>query len=88
MVKDKVLKEWTNSMKKILNNSMNKEIIQFIKKKIEEDLTKFKEGNPTLVINNPVLEYIFLNQMYTSIVKMEKKLLENSNDQEGKENSL
>jgi hypothetical protein len=41
-----------------------------------------------LVINNPVLEYIFLNQMYASIVKMEKKLLENSNDQEGKENSL
>jgi hypothetical protein len=40
-----------------------------------------------LVINNPVLEYIFLNQMYTSIIKMEKELLEQNPDQEGKENS-
>jgi hypothetical protein len=51
------------------------------------DLARFREGNPILVINNPVLEYIFLNQMYTSIIKMEKELLEQNLDQEGKENS-
>jgi hypothetical protein len=39
------------------------------------------------VINNPVLEYIFLNQMYASIIKMEKELLEQNPDQKGKENS-
>jgi len=66
---------------------MNQEILKFIKKRIEEDLARFREGNPILVINNPVLEYIFLNQMYTSIIKMEKELLEQNPDQEGKENS-
>ncbi len=66
---------------------MNQEILKFIKKRIEEDLVRFREGNPILVINNPVLEYIFLNQMYTSIIKREKELLEQNPDQEGKENS-
>ena len=66
---------------------MNQEILKFIKRRIEEDLARFREGNPILVINNPVLEYIFLNQMYTSIIKMEKELLEQNPDQEGKENS-
>jgi len=66
---------------------MNQEILKFIKTRIEEDLTRFREGNPILVINNPVLEYIFLNQMYTSIIKMEKELLEQNPAQEGKENS-
>ena len=66
---------------------MNQEILKFIKKRIEEDLVRFREGNPILVINNPVLEYIFLNQMYTSIIRMEKELLEQNPDQEGKENS-
>ena len=66
---------------------MNQEILKFIKARIEEDLARFREGNPILVINNPVLEYIFLNQMYTSIIKMEKELLEQNPDQEGKENS-
>ena len=66
---------------------MNQEILKFIKRRIEEDLARFREGNPILVINNPVLEYIFLNQMYTSIIKMEKELLGQNPDQEGKENS-
>ena len=66
---------------------MNQEILKFIKTRIEEDLARFREGNPILVINNPVLEYIFLNQMYTSIIKMEKELLEQNSDQKGKENS-
>jgi hypothetical protein len=66
---------------------MNQEILKSIKTRIEEDLARFREGNPILVINNPVLEYIFLNQMYTSIIKMEKELLEQNPDQEGKENS-
>ena len=66
---------------------MNQEILKFIKRRIEEDLARFREGNPILVINNPVLEYIFLNQMYTSIIKKEKELLEQNPDQEGKENS-
>ena len=66
---------------------MNQEILKFIKTRIEKDLAKFREGNPILVINNPVLEYIFLNQMYTSIIKKEKELLEQNPDQEGKENS-
>ena len=66
---------------------MNQEILKFIKRRIEEDLVRFREGNPILVINNPVLEHIFLNQMYTSIIKMEKELLEQNPDQEGKENS-
>ena len=65
---------------------MNQEILKFIKTRIEEDL-RFREGNPILVINNPVLEYIFLNQMYTSIINKEKELLEQNPDQEGKENS-
>jgi hypothetical protein len=66
---------------------MNQEILNFIKTRIEEDLARFREGNPILIINNPVLEYIFLNQMYTSIIKLEKELLEQNSDQEGKENS-
>jgi len=66
---------------------MNQEILKFIKRRIEEDLARFREGNPILVINNPVLEYIFLNQTYTTIIKMEKELLEQNPDQEGKENS-
>jgi hypothetical protein len=66
---------------------MNQEILKFIKTRIEEDLVRFREGNPILVINNPVLEYIFLNQMYTSIIKREKELLEQNPDQEGEENS-
>ncbi len=66
---------------------MNIEIVQFIQKKIEEDLVRFTEGNPTLVMNNPLLEYIFLNQMYTSILKMEKRILEENTDQREKENS-
>ena len=66
---------------------MNQEILKFIKTRIEEDLARFREGNPILVINNPVLEYIFLNQMYTSIIKKEKELLEQNPDQKGKENS-
>ena len=66
---------------------MNQEILKFIKTRIEEDLVRLREGNPILVINNPVLEYIFLNQMYTSIIKMEKELLEQNPDQESKENS-
>jgi len=66
---------------------MNQEILKFIRTRIEEDLARLREGSPILVINNPVLEYIFLNQMYTSIIKMEKELLEQNSDQEGKENS-
>jgi hypothetical protein len=66
---------------------MNQEIMKFIKTRIEEDLARFREGNPILVINNPVLEYIFLNQMYTSIIKMEKELLEQNPNQEGEGNS-
>ena len=66
---------------------MNQETLKFIKTRIEEDLARFREGNPILVINNPVLEYIFLNQMYASIIKMEKELLEQNPDQEGKEKS-
>jgi len=66
---------------------MNQEILKFIKRRIEEDLARFREGNPILVINNPVLEYMFLNQMYKSIMKKEKELLEQNPDQEGKENS-
>ena len=66
---------------------MNQEILKFIKTRIEEDLARFREGNPILVINNPVLEYTFLNQMYTFILKREKELLEQNPDQEGKENS-
>ena len=66
---------------------MNQEILKFIKRRIEEDLARFREGNPILVINNPVLEYIFLNQMYTSVIKKEKELLEQNPDQESKENS-
>ena len=65
---------------------MNQEILKFIRTRIEEDLARFSEGSPILVINNPVLEYIFLNQMYTSIIKMEKELLEQNSDQESKEN--
>ena len=38
---------------------MNIEIIRFLKKKIEEDLAKFREGNPDLVMNNPILQNIF-----------------------------
>ena len=64
---------------------MNQEILKFIKRRIEEDLARFREGNPILVINNPVLEYMFLNQMYKSIIKKEKELEQNP-DQEGKEN--
>jgi hypothetical protein len=66
---------------------MNQEILKFIKTRIEEDLVRFREGNPILVINNPVLEYIFLNQMYTSIIRKEKELLEQNPGQEGKGNS-
>ena len=66
---------------------MNQEILKFIRTRIEEDLARFREGNPILVINNPVLEYMFLNQMYISIIKKEKELLEQNPDQEGKENS-
>jgi hypothetical protein len=66
---------------------MNQEILKFIKTRIKEDLARFREGNPILVINDPVLEYIFLNQMYTSIIKMEKELLEQNHEQRGKENS-
>ncbi len=66
---------------------MNQEILKFIKTRIEGDLARFREGNPILIINNPVLEYIFLNQMYTSIIKMEKELIEQNIDPESKENS-
>ena len=66
---------------------MNQEILKFIKRRIEEDLARFREGNPILVINNPILEHMFLNQMYISIIKKEKELLEQNPDQEGKENS-
>ncbi len=66
---------------------MNQEILKFIKRRIEEDLARFREGNPILVINNPVLEYIFLNQMYTSIIKKEKELLEQNPEKKSKENS-
>jgi len=55
--------------------NMNLEIVRFLKKKIEEDLVKFREGNPNLIMNNPILEYIFLNEIYDSIVKIEENFV-------------
>ena len=55
--------------------NMNLEIGRFLKKKIEEDLVKFREGNPNLIMNNSILEYIFLNEIYDSIVKIEENFV-------------
>jgi len=48
---------------------MNQEILKFIKTRIEEDLARFREGNPILVINKDAIK--LLEKLYNLIKKTE-----------------